>query len=56
MVAATHGRVDVVNRLLQYDEIDVNHAKATGMTALHLAIINQNVDVVEALLSIPRKH
>ncbi len=47
-------RIDLVNALLEYPEINVNHKNNGGLTALHFACSNSRcIDVIKALLEYP---
>ena len=46
-----NGRAEVVRLLLSKSDIDINKAKDTGATALHVASQNNHIVVVELLLS-----
>ena len=49
-MAARHGHLDIVKLLLQHPDIDVNLQDKDDCTALMIAIIGGNKDIVELLL------
>ncbi|OAK95131.1 ankyrin, partial [Phaeosphaeriaceae sp. SRC1lsM3a] len=51
---AEHGRVDIVQLLLEHDGIEFNPSQSDGMTPLHLAAGNGHKDVVENLLAVSK--
>jgi ankyrin repeat protein len=51
MTAVGFGHVDVIKLLIRHDGFDAHHVNIYGNTALHLAVMNNNPDVVACLLS-----
>jgi len=51
MLAVKHNHLEVVEYLVEETAVGINAKNSDGNTALFLAIINENVDIVECLLS-----
>ena len=48
--ASEYGRLDVVQHIIRYYQVDVNFKRTNGRTSLYIASINGNLDVVKELV------
>ena len=56
MYAAECGHHNIVRRLLQHPEMDVNAPGRIGLTPLMIAVLCINLDIVRTLLDVPAIH
>lgn len=50
LLAASNNQIDLVTRLLKMEIFDVNHKNQNGITALHFAILQENLEMVKMLV------
>lgn len=43
------GNIEIITYLIERQDVDPNATTKDGLTALHLAILNENIDVVQIL-------
>ncbi|MBA3661068.1 MAG: ankyrin repeat domain-containing protein [Gammaproteobacteria bacterium] len=53
-IAAQHGNIEVVNKLLRYPDLQINHIFGQQFSILYIAAQNGHYDVVNALLQHPK--
>ena len=51
VTAIQNGSLDQVKQLLDVDGLDVNQREANGLTYLHVAVFNNQVEIAKCLLS-----
>ena len=51
VIAIQNGSLDQVKQLLDVDGLDVNLREANGLTYLHVAVFNNQVEIAKCLLS-----